>query len=85
MSLDVVHLGFAPPVGDALVDYHDAWQRQLAREGVSAREARLRKDAETRAKEQAQLAEAIDLIDTSVSAREAAELRDARKKRERDG
>jgi len=28
MSLDVVHLGFAPPVGDALVDYHDAWQRQ---------------------------------------------------------
>lgn len=31
------------------------------------------------------LAEAIDLIDTSVSAREAAELRDARKKRERDG
>ena len=31
------------------------------------------------------LAEAIDLIDTSVSAREAAELRDARRKRERDG
>lgn len=29
------------------------------------------------------LAEAIDLIDTSVSAREAAELRDARRKRER--
>lgn len=31
------------------------------------------------------MAEAIDLIDTSVSAREAAELRDARRKRERDG
>lgn len=29
------------------------------------------------------MAEAIDLIDTSVSAREAAELRDARKRRER--
>ena len=30
MSLDVVHLGFAPPIGDGLVDYHDAWQRQRA-------------------------------------------------------
>lgn len=30
------------------------------------------------------MAEAIDLIDTSVSAREAAELRDARRQRERD-
>ncbi len=30
MSLDVVHLGFAPPVGEALVDYHEAWQHQRA-------------------------------------------------------
>ena len=28
MSLDVVRVGFAPPVGDGLVDYHDAWQLQ---------------------------------------------------------
>ncbi|MFL6287196.1 MAG: lipoyl protein ligase domain-containing protein, partial [Actinomycetes bacterium] len=28
MSLDVVRVGFAPPVGDGLVGYHDAWQLQ---------------------------------------------------------
>ena len=28
MPLDIVHLGFAPPIGDALVEYHDAWRRQ---------------------------------------------------------
>ena len=28
MSLDVVRVGFAPPVGDGVVDYHDAWQLQ---------------------------------------------------------
>ena len=47
-----------------------AWQRQLAREGVSAREARLRKDAETRAKEQAQFAEAIDLFTFKMESRD---------------
>jgi hypothetical protein len=52
---------------------YEAWQRQLAREGVSAREARLRKDAETRAKEQAQLAEAIDLFTFTMEARDTFE------------
>jgi lipoyl(octanoyl) transferase len=28
MSMDVVRVGFAPPVGDGVVDYHHAWQRQ---------------------------------------------------------
>ena len=28
MSLDVVRVGFAPPVGSGLVEYHDAWTRQ---------------------------------------------------------
>src|SRR5215207_6376889 len=28
MSLDVVYLGFAPPIGDAPVEYHEAWQYQ---------------------------------------------------------
>jgi lipoyl(octanoyl) transferase len=28
MSLDVVRVGFAPPVGDEPVDYQDAWQLQ---------------------------------------------------------
>lgn len=52
---------------------YDSWQRQLAREGVSAREARLRKDAESRAKEQAQLAEAIGLFTFTMEARDTFE------------
>ena len=37
MSLDVVRVGFAPPVGDAPVDYHDAWTLQRAtHESVAA-------------------------------------------------
>ena len=28
MSLDVVRVGFAPPVGDGLINYHDAWTLQ---------------------------------------------------------
>ncbi|HEX5017483.1 MAG TPA: lipoyl(octanoyl) transferase LipB [Actinomycetes bacterium] len=28
MSLDVVRVGFAPPVGEGLIDYDDAWTRQ---------------------------------------------------------
>jgi lipoyl(octanoyl) transferase len=28
MPLDVVRVGFAPPTGEAAVDYHEAWQQQ---------------------------------------------------------
>ena len=28
MSLEVVRVGFAPPLGDALIDYHQAWSLQ---------------------------------------------------------
>jgi lipoyl(octanoyl) transferase len=37
MSLDVVRVGFAPPVGDGLINYHDAWtlQRQTHEQVVS--------------------------------------------------
>jgi hypothetical protein len=47
----------------------EAWQRRLAREGQSAREARLRKDAELRAREQKQMAEALDLFNFTLVGR----------------
>lgn len=48
---------------------YDEWGKQLAREGQSARDARLKKDAEMRQKELGQLAEAIDLFDFTLVGR----------------
>lgn len=52
---------------------YDEWQRQLATEGMSERQARLRKDAETREREQKQMAEALDLFDFTLVGRSSFE------------
>ena len=48
---------------------YDEWRRRLAREGQSARDARLKKDAATLARDQARLAEAIDLFSFTLVGR----------------
>lgn len=54
-------------------DYRDklaAWQRRLAREGTSARAARLERAAEAKAKDEAMAREALEMFDFQITGRD---------------